>query len=305
MQSPPTEASPPELVDTHAHLDDAAFDPDRPQVIERARQAGVNTIVLIGYRQAIWDRTIGIARSFDGGLIALGVHPGNADEFDDGTIDRLRVAITDSGAVAIGETGIDLLRDGPPLGLQERVFRAQLDLAVELGLPTIIHQRAAELEALAVLRETPIDQTIVMHSFDASERTAAVGRERGWYVGVGGLMTRVASEGIRHIIHDYPLDRLLLETDAPYLVPTGVRMRRNEPANVAVIAARLARLRGLSVAEVARATTANARRVFGARRPAGGETASDTGSNDLRPTPDRDGQRRPPGGTDSDFTAIP
>ena len=268
-------SSPPELVDTHAHLDDDAFDVDRADVIERARVAGVGTIVLIGYRQSIWERTIGTTQSFAGGKVALGVHPQHADEFDDATIDQLRLAITDGGAVAIGETGIDLFRDGPPLERQERAFQAQLDLAVELGLPTIIHQRAAENAVLDVLRRRTGDQTIVLHSFDASERTAAAGRERGWYIGVGGLMTRVASDAIRQIVRDYPLDRLLLETDAPYLVPTGVRMRRNEPANVAVIAARLAGLRGLSVEEVATATTANARRVFGDGDPAGFETAQD------------------------------
>jgi len=273
VQATSKSPSPIELVDTHAHLDDDAFDADRADVVERARIVGVGTIVLIGYRQAIWDRTIAVAGSFDGGQVVLGVHPRNADEYDDATIDRLRVAVTDGGAVGVGETGIDLFRDGPPLEQQERAFRAQLDLAIELGLPTIIHQRAAEDEVLAVLLGRPGDQTIVLHSFDASERTAAAGRDRGWYIGVGGLMTRVASDAIRQIVRDYPLDRLLLETDAPFLVPTGVRMHRNEPANVAVIAARLAGLRGLSVAEIARATTANALRVFGDRRPTGFETA--------------------------------
>ncbi len=275
MQATLTAPSPPGLVDTHAHLDDDAFDVDRAEVIERARIVGVGTIVLIGYRQSIWERTIGTVRSFDGGKVALGVHPQSADEFGDATIDRLRVAVTDGGAVAIGETGVDLFRDGPSLEQQERAFRAQLDLAEELGLPTIIHQRAAEDEVLDVLLGRTGNQTIVLHSFDASERTAIVGRERGWYIGVGGLMTRVASDAVRQIVRDYPLDRLLLETDAPYLVPTGVRMRRNEPANVAVIAARLAGLRGLSVEEVATATTANARRVFGDGDPAGSETAQD------------------------------
>ena len=275
MQATLASPAPPELVDTHAHLDDDAFDVDRADVVERARIVGVGTIVLIGYRQSIWERTIGTARSFDGGKVALGVHPQNADEFDDVTIDRLRVAITEGGVVAVGETGIDRFRDGSPLDQQERAFQAQLDLAEELGLPTIIHQRAAEDEVLDVLQGRTGDQTIVLHSFDASERTAIVGRERGWYIGVGGLMTRVASDVIRQIVRDYPLDRLLLETDAPYLVPTGVRMRRNEPANVAAIAGRLAQLRGLSVAEVAAATTANARRVFGGGNPVGSETAQD------------------------------
>ncbi len=260
---PPIEtAVVPVLIDTHAHLDDDAFDADRHEVIERARRAGVRSIVLIGYHEAIWERTIDTARSFDGGFVALGLHPQHAAQFDSTLIDRLRTLARSSGAVAIGETGIDLFRDGPPLGMQEGAFRAQLDLAAQLGLPTVIHQRAAEDETLAILRETSIDQTIILHSFDASERTARVARDRGWYLGVGGLMTRAASEGIRAIIRDFPIDRLLLETDCPYLVPTGMRMRRNEPANLGAVAARLADLRGVPVATIALSTTANARRAF-------------------------------------------
>lgn len=250
------------LIDTHAHLDDEAFDVDREKVIQRAREALVERIVLIGYREAIWERTIGTALSFRGGLCALGVHPQSAGEANDGTIDRLREAVVSSGAMAIGEAGIDLFRDGPALAQQQHVFRLQLDLARELGLPTIIHQRAAERETLAVLRDLPANQAIVLHSFDAGPETAAVARERGWYLGVGGLMTRRANEVVRAIIRDFPLERIVLETDSPYLVPSGLKSRRNEPANVAVIANRLAGLRGIDLETVAAATTANARRVF-------------------------------------------
>ena len=264
MQPPSDRSNVPILIDTHAHLDDEVFDDDRPEVIERARRAGVRTIVLIGYHEGIWERTISTARSFNGGLVALGLHPQHAADFnvDRAIIDRLRASLLSSGAVAIGETGIDLFRDGPPLTIQEAAFRVQLDLARELGLPTIIHQRAAEEETLAILQETQIDQTIILHSFDAGERTARVARERGWYLGVGGLMTRVASDGIRAILRDLPIERLLLETDSPYLVPTGVRMRRNEPANVVAVAARLADLRGVPIETIATVTTVNARRVF-------------------------------------------
>lgn len=261
--SPDTEFA--ELIDTHAHLDDAAFDIDRADVIARARSAGVGTIVLIGYRESIWERAIATARSFAGGQVVLGVHPQNADEFNETTINRLHELVTASGAIAIGETGIDLFRDGPPLDQQERSFRAQLALARDLSLPTVIHQRAAEDEVLDVLLEQPADQPIILHSFDAGERTVSAGRKRGWYLGVGGLMTRTASGPIRAFLRDYPLDHLLLETDAPYLVPNGVKMRRNEPANLVAIAERLATLRGLTVPEVALATTANARRVLGLR----------------------------------------
>ncbi len=259
-----------DLVDTHSHLDDPAFDADRTDAIGRARAAGVGTIVVVGYHSGIWERSSRIAASFGGGLVALGVHPQHADEFDDTTIERLRLAIASSGAVAVGETGIDLFRDGPPVSAQRRAFTAQLALAAELGLPTIVHQRAAEQEVLGVLAGSDPGQTIVLHSFDAGVATATFARERGWYLGVGGLMTRTASGPIREIVRDYPLDRLVLETDSPYLVPTGIRGRRNEPANVVAVAERLAALRGMSLPALAAATTANARRLFPVRHGADG-----------------------------------
>jgi len=250
------------FVDTHTHLDDEAFNVDRPDVIQRARTAGVDRIVLIGYREAIWRRTIETARSFDRGTFALGIHPQNADEADDGTIDRLREVAVDSGAVAIGETGIDLFREGPELARQREIFRLQLELALELGLPTIIHQRAAEAETLSILRDRPLHQRIILHSFDAGPETARVARERGWFIGVGGLMTRRSNETVREIVRTFPLEQVVLETDAPYLVPSGVKARRNEPANVAIIAERLAALRAVDVEEIAAVTASNAEVVF-------------------------------------------
>lgn len=253
----------PVLIDTHAHIDDEAFDPDRADVIRRAAEAGVGRIVLIGYRESIWDRTVAVARSFAGGSVALGIHPQSANEAGNSSFDDLRERASAVGAVAIGETGIDLFRDGPALAVQQLVFRVQLDIALELGLPTIIHQRGAEAETLPILRDRPADQPIVLHSFDAGAETATVARERGWYLGVGGLMTRRSNETVRAILRDFPLERLVLETDAPYLVPSGVKARRNEPANLAIIAARLASLRGTDPETVATATTANAQRIFG------------------------------------------
>lgn len=275
--SPPMDDIP-VLVDTHSHLDDPAFDDDRTDVIGRARAVGVRSILIVGYHAGIWDRSANTAASFDGGLVALGVHPRHAEEFDDTTVDHLRVAIEAAGAVAIGETGIDLFRDGPPLDQQRRAFAEQLALAALLGLPTIVHQRAAEREVIDILTESDSNEPIVLHSFDAGVATATVARERGWYIGVGGLMTRTASGAIRDILREFPLDRLLLETDSPYLVPTGIRAKRNEPAHLVMIAGRLAALRGVGVWDLAAATTANAVRLFGPGR-ASGRTAIDRASS--------------------------
>lgn len=249
-------------VDTHNHLDDPAFDADRDAVIARAWDAGVERQILIGYRPNGWRRAIDVAASFDGGAVALGIHPQDADEADDASLEALRQIVLESHPVAIGETGIDLFRDGPELAVQIRAFAAQLELARGMGLPAIIHQRAAETDVLSVLRATPGDQVIVLHSFDAGEANAKVARERGWILGVGGLMTRQSSTRVREILRTFPLDQMVVETDAPYLVPSRVKARRNEPANVAIVAERLAELRGIEVAEVAETTTATAERVF-------------------------------------------
>lgn len=251
------------LVDTHSHLDDPAFDADRAEVVQRAADVGVRDIVIIGYRPDGWERAIRTAQAFSGGHVALGIHPQDADTFDEVSRRQLRRLLVDVQAVAVGETGIDLFRDNPPLPVQQEAFAAQLALAQELSLPTIIHQRAAEAETLAILERTPAGQMIVLHSFDAGHDTAKLARKRGWMLGVGGLMTRQSATTVRDILTDFPLDQLLLETDAPYLMPSRLKGHRNEPAHLAVIQDRLAELRGVSAGDIARRTTANAARVFG------------------------------------------
>lgn len=230
--------------------------------MRRADDAEVRDIIVIGYRPDGWERAIRIGGSFAGGHVALGIHPQDADMFDDTALAELGRQLIDAPAVAVGETGIDLFRDGPALDVQRRAFAAQLDLARDLSLPTIIHQRDAEAEMLAMLRPVPLGQMIVLHSFDAGPDLANLARERGWVLGVGGLMTRQSATMVREILTEFPLDQLVLETDAPYLMPSRLKGRRNEPANIAIIRDRLAELRGISPEEVARQTTATARRVF-------------------------------------------
>lgn len=250
------------FVDTHAHLDEPVFDRDRVGVLAEASAAGVGQVVNIGYRPQRWATTMALASQHPEIAITLGVHPHHADELTPDVLDRLAATLVGSNVVAVGEIGLDLYRDGPSLALQERAFAAQLELAHRLGLPVVIHQRAAEPELIAMLSGAPPELRVILHSFDGTERLAEFGRERGYYFGVGGLMTRRAAESLRAIIARLPLERILLETDSPYLVPTGVKDRRNVPANIPRIAARLADLRQLSIDEVARRTTENARRAF-------------------------------------------
>ncbi len=253
------------FVDTHAHLDDSAFDGDRDVVIDRAVQAGVVMVVNIGYRPSRWTTTRALAAASPRVSAVLGLHPQHADEFTHSTYDDLAGCVAEAGACAIGEIGLDYYRPGPLPAAQRHAFEQQLLLAEHLSLPVVIHQRAAEEDCLAILRGAPPTLRMVLHSFEGSERFAAWGLDHGHYFGVGGLMTRAGSNPLRSILANLPLERLILETDAPYLVPARIKERRNVPANIPVIARHLAELRGTDIETIASATTLNAVAVFGMR----------------------------------------
>jgi len=257
-------AGAPVYIDTHAHLDDRAFDGTRAELVARAAEAGVRRIVNIGYAPGRWQASIDLAAEFPEIAFTIGVHPGNAAECTDAALERLGDLGRSSGAVGIGEIGLDFhWQDNPPADVQESAFRGQLRLAVALGLPVVIHQRAAEADLLRVLGSEPALPPLVLHSFDGSERYASFARETGAMVGVGGLATKQASASLRTLLETIPVEQILLETDSPYLIPAGARGRANVPANIPVIASRVAHLWGMTAAELAAATTANACRAFG------------------------------------------
>lgn len=257
-----SERDAPCFVDTHAHLDDAAFDADRETVVRSAIAAGVGTILNVGYRPEGWEPSIALARRHRQIRVMLGVHPQHADRYDDGVEAALREALRRGGAVAIGETGLDYFRGGPEAKIQRRAFTAQLELGRALDLPVVIHQRAAEEDLVDVLSATESPPRLVLHSFDGSERLARFALARGAVLGVGGLATRGASAALRAVLAEVPVSSVILETDAPYLVPTGARGRRNEPANIRPIADRLAPLWGLSTEELGAITSRTAAILF-------------------------------------------
>jgi TatD DNase family protein len=252
-----------EFIDTHAHLDDEQFAEDIDSVLERARRSGVTRIINIGYRPRRWQSTMRLAERNSMVSFTLGLHPHHADEWSTDTKRELEALLDSTGAVAVGEIGIDLYRDGPPTALQQRVFAAQLDIAAARRLPVVIHQRAAEAELLVALRSAPPGLVCVLHSFEGSSDLAAMATERGHLLGVGGLMARKSAGPLRDTMSAVPLDRLILETDSPYLAPPEAANRRNEPANIPLIAKSLALLRNESVADIAFITTQNAQDVFG------------------------------------------
>ncbi len=252
----------PTFVDTHAHLDDDQFCSDIEDVILRSAVAGVTKIVNIGYEPSKWDSTIALGRRFPGISFTLGLHPQSADQFNRELLNRLELLIVESGAVAIGEIGLDLFRSGPSIELQTEAFEAQLSIAENLKLPVIIHQRAATEPLLRVLKRASSTVQCVLHSFEGDQRLVDLGLERGYLIGVGGLMTRKQNESLRELLRRIPLDRMLLETDSPYLVPAGIKSKRNEPANIPVIASKLAELIEIDVKDVADTTSRGAIEIF-------------------------------------------
>lgn len=250
------------IVDTHAHLDDPAFDADRDAVVDRAREAGVAAIVNVGYDEARWASTLHLAGRHAAVYAALGVHPHEAAAWDAALGGRLRRALGAAKVVALGEIGLDFYRDYAPREAQRAAFTAQLALARELDLPVVLHSRAAEDEVVATLAEHRIARG-VLHSFSGSAETARRALDLGLHVSLTGPVSYPKAEHQRDLARLVPLDRLLLETDCPYLAPQPRRGRRNEPAYVRYTAEAIAAARGEDVARVAAATTANAAALFG------------------------------------------
>jgi TatD DNase family protein len=243
------------VIDTHAHLD--ALDDDPDAAIARAREVGVTRIISVGTGPESWHATVAIAERHDGVFTALGVHPHEAGHED--ALGALREALAHPRAVAVGETGLDYYRDHAPRDAQRRVFDAQLELARELRKPVVVHTRAADEDTLAALGS--FDGTVVMHCF-SSPGLLEPALERGWYVSFAGNVTFKNAYDLRAAARAVPAERLLVETDSPYLSPQPRRGRPNEPANVVHTVAALAEARDEDVAELGERIDANASTCF-------------------------------------------
>jgi TatD DNase family protein len=256
---------PARLVDTHCHLDFESFDDDRDSVIGRAAEAGVEAIVIPALDLDNARAVLALARSRTGLYAAVGVHPNSTAGWHEAMLDELSALASEAGVVAIGEIGLDYHWDRSPAATQQRALRAQLLLAAELDLPVIIHNREATEDVLRLLAESPLAgraRAGVLHSFSADRAAAERALALGFYIGVTGPVTYKKADELREIAAAVPLDRLLVETDAPFLAPHPHRGQRNEPVHVALVAARIAAERGLSPDELAAVTTENARRLF-------------------------------------------
>lgn len=261
------------LVDTHCHLDMPQFEGDRDEVIERARLAGVGTLITIGSDEASNEAALKLARAHEGIYCAVGIHPHDARDFTDQTAGKLRRWAAHPKAVAIGETGLDYHYDHSPREVQRAVMRRHLALAAELGLPAIVHSREASADTMSILRESGHAKG-VLHCFSGSLETAEEAMAMGYYISVAGPVTFKKSTRLREIVREIPDDYLLIETDAPYLTPEPHRGKRNEPAFLVHTAREVAAARGVTLEDVARITTLNASRLFGVGElPARGEIA--------------------------------
>jgi TatD DNase family protein len=253
------------LFDTHAHLDQREFDTDRADVVTRAAAAGVANIVAIGISAETSAAAVRLTTEFDGVHAAVGMQPNYLAEAKAGDWDRVVEMLDQPGVVAIGETGLDRYWDFTPFGVQQDYFDRHIRLSQERGLPFIVHMRDCDDDILVMLREAnargPL--TGVMHSFTGSLAMMEECVAKGLYISFAGMVTYKKSDELRTIAAAVPDDRILIETDSPYLSPEPVRkMKRNEPANVRFTAGCLAEVRGMTFDEFATQTTTNARRLF-------------------------------------------
>ncbi|MCZ4092838.1 TatD family hydrolase [Sinorhizobium psoraleae] len=252
------------LIDTHCHLDFPDFEAERDAIIERASAAGVTQMVTISTRVKRFDTILAIAEAYPNVFCSVGTHPHNADEELDITTEDLVRLSAHPKVVAIGEAGLDYFYDNAPRDAQAEGLRRHIAAARETGLPLVIHSRSADENMAEILTEESGKGTFpfLLHCFSSGPELAQVGVELGGYVSFSGILTFPKSQEIRDIAKTIPHDRMIVETDAPYLAPKPFRGKRNEPAFVAHTAEVLAETIGVSTEEIAQITTENALRIF-------------------------------------------
>ena len=259
------------LVDTHAHLDSSRYDKDRAAVISRAQEAGVTQMITIGGSLEASRRALALAQEYPFLYAAVGIHPHNAVDLNGAALAELRELAQQPKVVAVGEIGLDFYRDLSPRDVQRRAFQAQLAWAAKMSKPVVIHDRDAHQEVLEILADWAAGQARsplagrlgVLHTFSGDLPMAERAIELGFYLSISGPVTYQNARDLPEVVRSVPLERLMVETDCPWLAPHPHRGKRNEPAYVRLVAEQIAALRGIELAKVAQATTANARRLFG------------------------------------------
>lgn len=254
------------LIDTHCHVQTEEFDSDREAVLDRARGAGVETLVVVGGAGDLSanDKAVALAERRAGLFATVGMHPHDAKDAGAEAMDRLRSLAGHPKVVAIGETGLDFHYEHSPRQVQRDMFERFVAMALETRLPIVVHNRESDREVAETIRDRGKGKlTGVIHCFSSDADAARSFLDLGFYLSFSGIVTFRNADALRDVARWVPLDRLLVETDAPFLAPVPKRGQRNEPAHVRFVAETLARVRGVDVEEVAHATSRNARTLFG------------------------------------------
>jgi TatD DNase family protein len=254
------------LVDTHCHLDFNKFDEDRDAIVARAAEHGVTRVVVPAIDLQNCEAVLQLAEKYEGVFAAVGIHPNSTAVLPNHWFETIRKHAQHPKVVAIGEIGLDYYWDDSPPDVQHEALRQQLALAAELDLPVIIHNRESSEDVIRLLAESPLagrERPGVLHSFSADWATAQAALDMGFYLGFTGPVTFKKAGELRQIAAKVPLDRILVETDAPFLTPHPYRGKRNEPGYVRFVAQKIAEIRGMETAVFAAQTTANAERLFG------------------------------------------
>ena len=251
------------LFDTHAHLDDKRFDDDRDELIRGLPERGVSRVITPGIDVDSSKKCVDLADKYDIVYAGVGIHPHEASKLEDNYLDQLRTMAQNKKVVAIGEIGLDYYYDFSPRDIQKQRFIEQIELAAELKLPIIIHNRDSHEDMLNILREhKDLINGGVMHCFSGSWEMAKIVLDLGLYISLAGPVTFKNAKKPVEVANNIPLDRLLIETDSPYLTPVPYRGKRNDPGHVALVAQKIAEIRGITAEEVGRITTENALNLF-------------------------------------------
>lgn len=247
------------LIDSHAHLDDKRFNPDRDILIKSLKENGVDLVLNIGADIKTSRASLDLAKKYDNIYAVVGVHPHSAKDLEGSDLSELRKMAKEDKVVAIGEIGLDFYYDNSPRDIQRKWFIRQVELAQELDMPIVIHSREASQETFDILKEASLKKPLrgILHSYSGSYEMAMEYIKLGFYIAIGGPVTFKNARVPKEVAKKIPLDKLLIETDSPYLTPEPYRGKRNEPMYVKYVAKTIGELRNTSYEEIARATSEN------------------------------------------------
>ena len=249
------------FIDTHCHLDKLDSTPE--EAVKQAKQEGVETMITISVDEESFDFVSNAVMQFKDVYGSVGLHPHDASEFNPSLEQSIRkLARGHDKMIAIGETGLDYHYMNSSTENQQFAFSKQLQIAIELNLPVVVHSREAEADTISIIKEIPVPALGVVHSFTSSIKMARTLLDMGWCLGINGIVTFKNAEDLREVVRWIPLDRLLLETDSPFLAPVPFRGKPNKPAYIPVIASFIAELRKIPIEHLAEKTSENANRLF-------------------------------------------